>query len=154
VFQVQNNAHQLKADAKIAEVVTTLQQVAKELVEIKKTIDSMTTRMEYLEDFAYFSCRDDDQAKADLAQNKADYIDFISGQQTLPPTHEVEQEGFNYQRKRQATSPIVEARAQQFAILNRFNTISNTVTSLMETVQSPWEEPPNVEEPSSSSQQQ
>jgi hypothetical protein len=145
VFQVQNNAHQLKADAKIAEVVTTLQQVAKELAEIKKTIDSMTTRMEYLEDFAYFSCRDDEQAQADLVQNKADYIDFISRQQTPPPSHEIEQEGFNYQRKRQATSPIVEARAQQSAIMNRFNTISNTVTQLMGTVQSAWDEPQTTE---------
>jgi hypothetical protein len=127
-----NPAAMINLQSSLTEVLKAVQTIGAELKDIKETINDLNSRVNNLEEFAYFYTVDDEEQVQAAIETGKEYLN-----QNPPRTTTPEPRDFNYQRKRQATSPAVDTlniREQQINLNTRMANIDDTFQSVVGTL--------------------
>jgi hypothetical protein len=122
----------INLQSSLTEVLKAVQTIGAELKDIKETINDLNSRVNNLEEFAYFYTVDDKEQVQAAIETGKEYLN-----QNPPRTTTPEPRDFNYQRKRQATSPAVDTlniREQQINLNTRMANIDDTFQSVVGTL--------------------
>jgi len=122
----------INLQSSLTEVLRTVQIIGAELKQIKETINDLNTRVNNLEDFAYYYTVDNEEQMEEAIETGKEYLDQNPPRATTP-----EPRDFNYQRKRQATSPAADTlniREQQLTLNTSLASINNTFQSVVGTL--------------------